>query len=254
MKNMKRILLTMVAAMLLVVMSVGGTLAYLQSTTEEVKNTFTVGHVTITLDEGDVWEAEDEGTEKADGTVVTEEDLGKHKDAGASRVQTNNYDLFPGHTYDKDPKIHVDAKSEDCYVVAKVTVTAKNITNLRKQFAYAEGVNLLGLNGYVTGGVFADTTLEMPDDVKDGSVYESDTYILEQKANTADNTFYIYFKKPQVAGAELTLFTNIAIPETWTADDLANLDGLKIDVIAYAIQADQFTDVKTAFAAGKFEQ
>ena len=41
-KNMKKILLTVVAAMLLVVMSVAGTLAYLTATSREVKNTFTV--------------------------------------------------------------------------------------------------------------------------------------------------------------------------------------------------------------------
>lgn len=255
MKNSKlrRALLLLACAVLLVSLSVGATLAYLTSTTKEVNNTFTVGHVTITLDEGDVWEAADEDVaKKKDGSLVTEEDLGKHKDTGVPRVQTNNYDLFPGHTYDKDPIIHVDAKSEDCYVVAKIVVTADSIANLRKQFSYEGGGNMLGLAGYVTGGVFTGD-LKPVAGTTDGSKYENDTVILEQEANTADNTFWVYYKNPQVAGANLTLFTNIVIPSTWTADDLANLAGLKIDIIAYAIQSDNFTDVKTAFAAGNFE-
>ena len=249
MKNSKlrRALLLLACAVMLVSLSVGATLAYLTSTTKEVNNTFTVGHVTITLDEGDVWEAADEN-----GTTVTEEMLGKHKDNGDTRVQTNNYDLFPAHTYDKDPTIHVAATSEDCYVVAKIVVTADSIANLRKQFSYEGGGNMLGLAGYVTGGVFTGD-LKPVAGTTDGSKYENATVILEQEANNADNTFWVYYKNPQVAGANLTLFTNIVIPETWTAADLANLAGLKIDIIAYAIQSDNFTDVKTAFSAGNFE-
>ena len=40
-----------IVAVLLVSLSVGATLAYLTSTTQTVKNTFTVGKVNITLDE-----------------------------------------------------------------------------------------------------------------------------------------------------------------------------------------------------------
>ena len=54
MKNSKlrRILLTLACAVLLVSLSVGATLAYLTSVTAEVQNTFTVGKVQITLDVG----------------------------------------------------------------------------------------------------------------------------------------------------------------------------------------------------------
>lgn len=99
MKNMKKILLTMVAAVLLVVMSVAGTLAYLVSTTDEVQNTFSVGNVKITLDEAPT---------DTDGKVI----------AGDRRI-TNDYHLLPGHLYAKDPTVHIDANSEDCYVFIK---------------------------------------------------------------------------------------------------------------------------------------
>lgn len=101
MKTAKKALLLALCAVLLVVATVMGTLAYLQSTTEVVKNTMTAGQVAITMDEAPV------------------DNLGKET-AGA-RVLANSYTLIPGKTYDKDPTIHVAATSEDAYIFVKVT-------------------------------------------------------------------------------------------------------------------------------------
>ncbi len=95
----KAIALTL-CAVLLVVASVMGTMAYLTSK-DTVTNTFTVGNVSITLDEAKVDKY---------GTVVE----------GADRVDANSYDLVPGHTYTKDPTVTVAANSEPCYVFVKV--------------------------------------------------------------------------------------------------------------------------------------
>lgn len=73
----------------------------LTDTTEEVKNTFTVGQVALTLDEAPVNEY---------GEVVD----------GARRVQ-NAYKLIPGNTYVKDPTVHVTGNSEDSWIFVKVT-------------------------------------------------------------------------------------------------------------------------------------
>lgn len=100
MKKTRKALLLGVCAVLLVTASVLGTMAYLTST-DAVTNTFTVGNVTITLDEAKV---------NPDGTPV----------AGADRVKANAYKLMPGSTYTKDPTVHVAAGSEDCYVFVKV--------------------------------------------------------------------------------------------------------------------------------------
>ena len=102
MTNKRKALMTVLAAMLLVTMSVFGTLAYLTST-DSVENTFTVGNVTITLDEALV---------DANGKTITGD--------GAARVDKNTYKLMPGHDYDKDPTVHVAANSEDCYLFVKV--------------------------------------------------------------------------------------------------------------------------------------
>ena len=96
MKKAKNALLLALCAVLLVGATIAGTLAFLTDT-DEVKNTFTVGEIGITLDEAKVNEY---------GVPVE----------GADRVKTNAYKLIPGKTYVKDPKIHVSANSEDSYI------------------------------------------------------------------------------------------------------------------------------------------
>ena len=95
----KAIALTL-CAVLLVVASVMGTMAYLTSK-DTVTNTFTVGNVSITLDEAKVTEY---------GVKVPD----------AERVKANSYNLVPGHNYVKDPTVHVAANSEESYVFVKV--------------------------------------------------------------------------------------------------------------------------------------
>lgn len=102
----KKILVACLCVALAVLTIAGTTLAYLTSQ-DEVVNTFTVGNVSITLDEAAV---------NADGTL-------KYKEDGttlADRVDSNSYKLIPGQTYTKDPTVHVTADSEKCYVFVKV--------------------------------------------------------------------------------------------------------------------------------------
>lgn len=102
MKTKRKALLLSLCAVLLVVASVMGTMAYLTSQ-DTVTNTFTVGNVQITLDETKV---------NLDGTVVT--------GAEAGVTKANKYLLMPGHKYTKDPTVHVDPVSEDSYIFVKV--------------------------------------------------------------------------------------------------------------------------------------
>lgn len=100
MKTKSKALLLALCAVLLVAASVLGTMAYLTSRAE-VTNTFTVGSVSITLDEAPV---------DANGKETT-----------GARVTTNSYKLMPGHEYDKDPTIHVAQNSEDCWLFVQIT-------------------------------------------------------------------------------------------------------------------------------------
>lgn len=100
MKSKKKVFVTVLCAAALVVASVLGTMAYLTSQTETVTNTFTVGNVEITLDETDVTPM---GVKDTD-----------------ARVKGNEYKLIPGHTYIKDPTVHVDTDSEESWLFVKV--------------------------------------------------------------------------------------------------------------------------------------
>lgn len=100
MKTKSKALLLALCAVLLVAASVLGTMAYLTSQAT-VTNTFTVGSVSITLDEAPV---------NANGEATT-----------GDRVTANSYKLMPGHEYDKDPTIHVAADSEDCWLFVQIT-------------------------------------------------------------------------------------------------------------------------------------
>lgn len=105
-KTKTKALLMSLCAVLLVAASVLGTMAYLTDS-KDVKNTFTVGNVTIKLDEAKVDEK---------GNLVKNQD-----DTLADRVTRNEYKLLPGHTYVKDPTVTVLAPSVESYVRMKVT-------------------------------------------------------------------------------------------------------------------------------------
>ena len=121
MKTKSKALLLSLCAVLLVVASVMGTMAYLTSS-DTVTNTFTVGKVEIKLDETDV------------------------TNPNGPRVQANSYKLLPGLTYTKDPTVTVKAGSEPSYV--KMTVTFTMAKELDAIFA-PSGADMTSIfNGY----------------------------------------------------------------------------------------------------------
>lgn len=117
MKTRTKALLLVLSALLLIVSTVFATMAYLTSTAE-VTNTFSVGNVTISMDEAKVTEY---------GVVE-----------GATRVTANTYKLIPGHTYTKDPTVVVEADSEKCYVFVRIVneiATIESGTTIESQIA-----------------------------------------------------------------------------------------------------------------------
>ena len=199
MKTRSKALLLTLCAVLLVTASVLGTMAYLTST-DEVVNTFTVGSVAITLDETDV-----------DGSTPN-----------AERDKANAYKLMPGHTYTKDPIVHVASTSEDCYLFVKVV----------NEIAAIEG----------------GTTVAAQMAAKGWVAVEGATGV------------YVYTQDDALAvvagGRDVTVFDNFTIngavkggtkPADYTGNELflGDYDNKTITVTAYAIQADGFAD-KTA--------
>lgn len=109
MKTKSKALITTLCAVLLVAASVLGTMAYLTDH-QTVTNTFTVGKISITLDEAKV-NLDGQPLDKNDQVVDV---------TNAHRQTTNDYKLMPGKTYTKDPTVHVQANSEDAYIFVKV--------------------------------------------------------------------------------------------------------------------------------------
>jgi len=148
MKKAKKILVMVAALALTAAIAVGGTLAYLTSTTETVENTFTVGKVKITLDEA---VADEYG-------VVEDYD---------DRTDGNEYKLIPGHNYKKDPTVHVVAGSEECYLFVEVVNGISGIeadTTVADQMA-AKGWTQVEGNIYVYNETVDAREAEEPIDV-----------------------------------------------------------------------------------------
>ena len=257
MKNSKlrRVLLLLACAVMLVSLSVGATLAYLSST-DTVVNTFTVGQVNITLDEADVWES------KTDEGYPAGTQLGTAKGENYDRVQQNNYKVYPGMTYDKDPTVHVIKDSEDCYVAVHIKVN--NFDALYKEIGYttATGGKYLGFENIVTGGVLAaENGVTSGGELAAGKLacwYGRDRnnndmfYTLYQIAGTGD--FYVVYPTPIVTldaaeNTDLVLFTDITVPKEWGNDEIKALDNLNMNIEAYAVQAEGFPTWQLAFQA-----
>ena len=188
MKSAKKGLLLTVCALALVIASVFGTLAYLTSE-DTVTNTFTVGKVAITLDETDV----DDSTPNAE------------------RDKANEYKLMPGHSYTKDPIVHVDSESEDCYLFVKVVNQIADIEGDNKVAAQMTANDWLPVEG-----------------VEDVYVHAKDGKLISVAGGTNVNVFETFSIAGSVDNATL-----------------AKYEGKTIVVTAYAIQADGF-EGKTA--------
>lgn len=229
MKTGKKALLLALCAVLLVAATVMGTMAYLTSQ-DTVTNTFTVGRVAITLDEAKV-NADGKPVDKG-GNVVTLED--------APRVDENGYKLMPGHTYTKDPTIHVDTSSEDCFIRAKVTLTnAKEWIAIATKYADNKVENIIqGTNDDIWW-----VSQPAVDEENNTMTY---TFVYKNESHTNELGKRIW---TSADSGNLVLFDKIVMPDNLTNDELAGVGDSKITVVAEAIQADGFETEADAWAA-----
>lgn len=188
MKTKNKALLLTLCAVLLVAASVMGTMAYLTSR-DAVVNTFSVGSISMSLDEQDV-----------DNSTAGEND----------RDKANAYHLLPGHTYVKDPIIHIDAASEDAWIFVKVengisayeAATADGYTSIADQITANGWTALDGVTG---------------------------VYYKEYTKGQNDKDLEVF--------AEFKVATNADEVDGW-AD--IKPESTKINVTGYAVQMDRF--------------
>ena len=190
MKTRNKIMLLALCMVALIAVSVLGTMAYLTST-DTVTNTFTVGKVAITLDEAKVNDA---------GVAVTP----------AERVKANSYKLMPGHSYTKDPTVHVTDGSENCYIFVKVE----------------NGISDIEASG--------DTTIAAQLTAKGWKAVDGITGVYVYAGTEEGAT-----KKDLAAGSSAVVFDSFKIADT---ADIASKADSTIKITAYAIQADGFAD------------
>lgn len=204
MKKAKKVVALALCAVMLVVGSVAGTMAYLSSSTDVVTNTFTVGKVAITLDEAKV-------------------DLYGKVD-GNERVLGNEYKLMPGHTYVKDPTVTVTAGSEESYV--RMIVTISDLADLKAACG-------------VTGQFYPQNFVNG----WDSSVWECVSMNENANGTVGTYEFRYYTTVDTLNNKDLkldALFDEFTMPSGATNDQILALEDVQIDVVAHAIQADGF--------------
>lgn len=207
--NTKKILILALAAVLLVAVSVGGTMAYMTAKTQKVENTFTTTSIAIELWESDLVENNGEYTLNEDEKVASNTD----------------YLLLPGLTMPKDP--YVEVTQGEVYVFVEVVASetpsaAKYIDwDIQDDWTALQGADGTGEEG-PHGGVMYGYSGGEGYVVKSVSSANGKLYILE------DN--------------EITVF------DTITSKDIADLtvDGTytspSLTFYAYAVQATENDD------------
>ena len=208
MKTRNKALVLTLCAVLLVVATVMGTLAYLTAQTDTITNTFTVGKVALTLDEVKV-------------------DAYGNPDTPVARVKGNAYKLIPGHTYTKDPTVHVEANSENSWIFVKV----------ENGIAALEATTVAGENGYkaIANQITANHWTKL-----DGVDGVDNVYYKEYTSKSTDE--------------DMKVFETFKIADDASTKTEWNSVGqnTNVTVTAYAVQKDGFDSVKAAWTAANF--
>ena len=237
MKTKTKALVLALCAVLLVVSTVFVTMAFLTSTTEVVKNTFTVGDVNITLDEAIVDEYGNPGK------IINGEFSKVEKIDDAGRRTENEYKLIPGHSYVKDPTVTVTKTSEQCFVRALVSVSESDMKKLTTAFTDDNANGVFLLQNFVGGwdnNVWAYVSC----------VQNNGNFVYEFRYVGSKSTDGIVDARTEAVKLE-PLFATVEMPDDIDNDTLAGLKDLKINVVAHAIQSDGFKSAAEVWGAWK---
>lgn len=171
----KKIIATVGACALCVGLGVAGTLAWLTDKTESVTNTFTTSNIDITLKE----------------------------------TTGSDYQMIPGFTITKDPKVTVSAGSEDCYLFVKLE-ESDNYSDYLENYKISDGWKQL----------------------KNGETDVDGVYYREVESNdTSDQPFYV------LKNNQLTVKSSVTKADMEAIDDSSDATSEPtLTVKAYATQ------------------
>ena len=217
----KRTIALFMAALMVFGATVGATIAWLTSTPDPVVNTFTVGDVVITLDEYDY----DEDEYLKDNVVSTPESSSEEV-----RDLANEYHLLPGKSYRKDPIVHVDELSENCYLFVTVVNEIEDIEaapTIESQIA-ANGWTHLGDGLYVYGEADEPEVVTAGDHIP---VFEN--FTISEAVTNSELATYAPSTDDSASNSEETV-------------------SKKVEVTAYAIQAEGLENLTALDIWAKF--
>lgn len=210
----RKVLAMVMAGALLLGGGIFGTYAYLTAD-DKVQNTFTVGKVSMVLDEAKVNE---------DGEKMPEE----------ARVKENSYKIYPGFKYDKDPTVTMGADIDPAYLFVQIEV--EHGTALETAIANHKDVNP-GQNNAL--------------DLLEGFARDSWTAIGDGVTGSdgTTRTYTFSYNQPVEANNKIKVFDKVDIPAAFTTEEMNSLEGMKINVKAFACQKKGFNDQLTAWNA-----
>ncbi|MBR4117064.1 MAG: SipW-dependent-type signal peptide-containing protein [Clostridia bacterium] len=271
--NIKKYLTMGLSLVLVAAVSILGTIAYLTDTDSKL-NTFTVGNISIALKEdvGVVGEGA-EVTETPDGAVYTGAMPGDYLKKEVTVSNDGNNAAYVAVTVTLNNALEIN-KAIDAVYEAK-GYTEDQIQAIYDNVFVGFGMNYKKVdeNGNALGMRLTIEGKDMPKNVMKVDAVKTISEYWQQGANNwfkdADTiipydgyyttgmndyelryTYYMLLDKNE----SVTLFKGVNVPEVFNKEQLAMFDGLKIDVKAAAIQADNFYgDAKAAFTALKTE-
>ena len=148
----KKIVICALSIAVIICCAVGGTFAWLTTQTGEVRNTFTIGNIDITLAE-----------------------------------TTSDFKMIPGETIAKDPVVTVKANSEACWLFVKVT-ESDNLDDFITYTVDSGWTALTGVSGVYyreVAAVSADTSFDV---LTGNAVTVKDTVTKTMMDALTDNT------------------------------------------------------------------
>lgn len=268
----KKKIISLCLVVCLLATAIGGTLAYFTDTDNQVKNTFTVGNVSIDLNEtnkinnvdvtGNAFKNVMPGTEITKTAVVTNNSsetayvrvvVHLNNQIGLYNMlldkETHNNlavdmtEVMPGWNFNPE-KSNKDADTGMRYIWDETDTTGVDVIAIDVAMANNEsGKYLADAANYITNNAeqAANTAGRVQMPLTEACAYYDILYF--------DDLAWVFYLKMD-AGTSYTLFEGINPDASFGAEEMAFFDGLEINVCADAIQSTGFgTDAKAAFEA-----
>lgn len=231
----KKTLILLLCAALTVTAAAIGTIAYLTDTAA-ITNTFTVGNVSIKLEETDVNPSGRPIDAQGNETAVP-----VRKEAG------NLYHLMPGQTYVKDPTLTVLVGSEESYVRLLVTITHINSVRAALGPGFLPENHVADWNPALWPCAGVTETTEK---INPGTPQEADVPIAVYEFRYHKTIGTRGDASSPAADVMLEpLFTSFTVPANLSGAQLSQLAQMEIRVEGQAIQSTGFASADEAWTA-----